>query len=178
MESSANERHLREGTPVVLTTDEVVELLGLSAPTVRKLVRLGHLPARRPPGGRKLLFRREEVLAAVDNWAEPRPAAAQARPTLSVAISDDDHATAMRVTCAAPAGDRHDATWTERCRDAWCSAAVDAGLDPERSANDPELVLVNSTSLRIIEDPATILTVDDCGDERWETLGLLRAGPA
>lgn len=92
METSANKRDQDPKIePDLLSTEQVVELLGLSAPTVRKLVKLGHLPAHRPPGGRKLLFLRAEILATVTTWGLAELVPASSPPIAPQGLAAAEH---------------------------------------------------------------------------------------
>lgn len=123
MQTSANERDQAQDESPFLSTEQVVELLGLSGPTVRKLVSTGDLPAHRVPGGRKLLFLRSELLAAVSTWANAGPPP----------------------------------------EESGCNP-IDRWGEPEAKRADPHTVEPEGD---------LVLTIDDDGEERWESLDRL-----
>lgn len=80
--------------PKLLKTEQVAELLGMSADKVRRAARDGTLPVYRLPGGRTHRFFRDEILewevqARLSGWGVPR------WPTLALVRSKEkkpDHA--------------------------------------------------------------------------------------
>ena len=61
-------RQLRQFQPEnpVLTSEEVAELLGVSAKTVVNMAKNGRLPARRIPGTRRYLFFEREIFEVLE----------------------------------------------------------------------------------------------------------------
>jgi excisionase family DNA binding protein len=61
-------RQLRQFQPdnPVLTSEEVAELLGVSAKTVVNMAKNGRLPARRIPGTRRYLFFEREIFEVLE----------------------------------------------------------------------------------------------------------------
>lgn len=48
--------------PPVMDSHDVAELLGFPITTIQQMVREGHIPARRLPGGRRYRFIRDEIV--------------------------------------------------------------------------------------------------------------------
>ena len=55
---------------------QTAKLLGVSESTVRRLAKAGHLPSRRIPSVRRLIFNRAVVLRWITENCEPRPTTA------------------------------------------------------------------------------------------------------
>ena len=152
--------------PAVLGMEEVVELLGLSAATVRQLVKDGYLQAHRPPGGRKWLFRADEVLDNVSSWSSGEED--DVAPPASAKASGGG-ADAAEVWCPAPLRSSEELQWLDECAAAWCQAAGRAGLDPH---------LVNATTVEVdgrsydlrVSSHQSVRVIDDEGDEAWQPI--------
>ena len=116
----------------VLTAAEVMELLGLSPPTLRRLVKDGHLRAHRLPGGQNRLFRADEVLADVSSWSsdEEEDEERQPLPPTVGAGTVDDRVDPTTVWCPAPRADDGETAQLEECAAAWLEAARRSGLEP------------------------------------------------
>ena len=158
----------------VLSAEEVSELLGLSPPTLRRLVKDGHLRAHRLPGGRKWVFRADEVLESVGSWPaddeDERDAPQQAPSDAVVQLpSVQSSLDVTAIWCPAPpdvdAGESH----TERCAEAWIDAARRAGLDP--TLVEESRVEVGGETYELRVGPRErVLVVDNDGEEVWQLI--------
>lgn len=179
MSTSANERRLVQPLAPVLSAEEVTELLGLSPPTLRRLVKDGHLRAHRLPGGRKWVFRADEVLESVGSWpagddgegehdrlAGPVPVPDQ----IEHPLSDDQPAVdAANVWCPAPPKSEDSAAHAQQCAAAWLDAAQRAGL--AASLVGSTLVDVGGSAYELRVGPRErVLVVDDDGEEAWQLI--------
>lgn len=72
MPQPARAQHETEAWPPILTLDEAAKLLRLTPGTLRALVRQQRVPSYRFAGGRRLLFKPNELLALLQ-LTTPRP---------------------------------------------------------------------------------------------------------
>jgi len=150
----------------VLGADEVMELLGLSPPTLRRLVKDGHLRAHRLPGGRKWVFRADEVLESVRSW----PAEDENEPP--AADLDGKAVDPTEIWCSAPPHTEDEATWLAECAAAWCTTARQSGVEP--TLTSPTTIDVGRLSYALRVGPRErVLVVDDEGDEVWQTIDVV-----
>lgn len=165
----------------VLSAEEVTDLLGLSPPTLRRLVKDGHLRAHRLPGGRKWVFRADEVLESVGSWPaddEDDPVAPEGQPAEAVRLVDQlptetTPVDATAIWCPAPPeldGDSH----SERCAQAWIDAARRAGAEPTLIEATRVEVAGNAYELRV-GPRERVLVIDDDGDEAWQLIDAVWA---
>ena len=166
----------------VLSAEEVTELLGLSPPTLRRLVKDGHLRAHRLPGGRKWVFRADEVLESVGSWPaddDEDQAVAEQSP-VEVAEPVDQLPTepapvdVTAIWCPAPpdvdAGDSQ----SERCAEAWIDAARRAGAQPTLTEATRVEVAGDTYELRV-GPRERVLVIDDDGEEAWQLIDAVWA---
>lgn len=180
----------------VLGMQEVSDLLGIHATTIRRLVSDGSLPAHRVPGGRQWIFRTEEILRAVSSWDWTEEAAVlgSAEPT-DEPVDDpvDDvpscHEVAdaaevvttldpLDVWCPAPPrpDDLDEAGWRSACTDSWIEAARREHLTCER-AGTGDLVDVDGVAYEVqVGLREKVLVLDDYGDEQWELIDTVWVG--
>lgn len=158
----------------VLGADEVMELLGLSPPTLRRLVKDGHLRAHRLPGGRKWVFRADEVLESVGSWPaddeDQGEAPEQARSGAVVQLPPMQSALDVTaIWCPAPPDIDTGESHRERCAEAWIDAARRAGLEP--TLVEATRVEVGGESYELRVGPRErVLVVDDEGEEAWQLI--------
>lgn len=164
----------------VLSAEEVTELLGLSPPTLRRLVKDGHLRAHRLPGGRKWVFRADEVLESVGSWPADDeeddgvalPPAPPDPVVQSPAVQTPIDVTA--IWCPAPPDVADGESHKARCAKAWIDAARRAGLKP---------TLVEATRIEVASDTyelrvgprERVLVIDDDGEEVWQLIDAVWA---
>lgn len=165
----------------VLSAEEVTELLGLSPPTLRRLVKDGHLRAHRLPGGRKWVFRADEVLDSVGSWPagdeEEDDGVALRPPPPDPVVKQPAAQSPIDVTsiwCPAPpdidAGESH----SERCAQAWLDAARRAGLDP--TLIPPTRIEAGGDTYELRVGPRErVLVVDDDGEDVWQLIDAVWA---
>lgn len=169
----------------VLSADEVMELLGLSPPTLRRLVKDGHLRAHRLPGGRKWVFRADEVLESVGSWPSddeddgeapeqvPTPPVDQVVPLPTEQMPVDVAA----VWCPAPPDVVAGESYGGRCAEAWIDAARRAGLDPTPVSATRVDIAGEAYELRV-GPRERVLVVDDDGEEAWQLIDAVWAEPS
>lgn len=164
----------------VLSAEEVTELLGLSPPTLRRLVRDGHLRAHRLPGGRKWVFRADEVLESVGSWPAddeddngevPEPATTDAVVQGATAQSPIDVAA---IWCPAPPAVDGVSSRADRCAEAWLDAARRAGLEPSLIGVTRVDVAGDAYELRV-GPRERVLVIDDDGEEAWQLIDAVWA---
>lgn len=167
----------------VLSAEEVTELLGLSPPTLRRLVKDGHLRAHRLPGGRKWVFRADEVLESVGSWPaegeEDEEPGHLARPGLVLdPIPDqrgENRSTDIAdVWCPAPPGAEDTEAHAQRCAAAWLDAAQRAGLAATLVGSMRAVVDGSAYELRV-GPRERVLVVDDDGEEAWQLIDAVWA---
>lgn len=175
MSTSADERRLVEALPAVLGMEDVVQLLGLSAATVRQLVKDGHLSAHRPPGGRKWLFRADEVLDNVSSWSSGEEEDAGQLPASPTADAEDVGVDPTNVWCPMPVNDG-DAATVESCAAAWLDTARRSGLEPVAvSATEIQL---QGCNYELRSGPRQrVLVVDEEGEEVWQLIEAVWVEP-
>ena len=61
--------------PATMTTDDVAELLGHPAPTIRRWCNAGMIPAHKNPGSRIWQFDRDELIGWLRSEGTAKPAA-------------------------------------------------------------------------------------------------------
>lgn len=158
----------------VLSADEVMGMLGLSPPTLRRLVKDGHLRAHRLPGGRKWVFRADEVLESVGSWPSEEEGEDQHVPSPQTAPSDDgERVDPTSVWCPTPT--RADGgTTLEDYAAAWLDAARRSGLDP--ATVSPTEVCVYGRVYELRSGPRErVRVVDDDGEEAWQLIDAVWA---
>ena len=163
--------------PAVMSMEEVVEVLGLSATTILRLVRGGHLQAHRPPGRRKWLFRADEVLAAISSWpAEDDGAADQLRLSPAAGTwADGERVDPTTVWCPASADDG-EKSQLEQNAAAWLDAARRSGLEPV--AVTLTEVEIGGLVYELRSGPRErVRVVDDDGEEAWQFIDAVWAEP-
>lgn len=178
MSTSVNERRLVQALPPVLGMDEVVELLGLSAATVRQLVKDGHLRAHRPPGGRKWLFRSDEVLDNVSSWSSGEEGDDGRLPTVPSAgsLAAGERVDPTTVWCPTPRAEYDKKPQLAECAAAWLDAARRSGLEPVLVS--PTEVDVDGRVYELRRGPRErVLVVDDDGEEAWQLIDAVWAEP-
>lgn len=175
MSTSANERRLVQPLAPVLSAEEVTDLLGLSPPTLRRLVKDGHLRAHRLPGGRKWVFRADEVLESVGSWPaddEEDQAVAEQSPAEVAELVDQlpTEPAPVDVTaiwCPAPVDDGE--SHSQRCAQAWIDAARRAGVQPTLMEASRVEVAGDTYELRV-GPRDRVLVIDDDGEEAWQLI--------
>ena len=166
----------------VLSAEEVTELLGLSPPTLRRLVKDGHLRAHRLPGGRKWVFRADEVLDSVGSWPaddEDEPMVPEQLPAEAAELVDrlpteTPPVDVTAIWCPAPPDVDDGESHSERCAEAWIDAARRAGAQP---------TLIEATRVEVAGDPyelrvgprERVLVIDDDGEEAWQLIDAVWA---
>jgi len=169
MATSADERRLVQTLPAVLGMEEVVELLGLSAATVRQLVKDGHLRAHRPPGGRKWLFRSDEVLDNVGSWSSGEDEERLPLAPTAGTFAEGERADPTTVWCPAPRADGDEKRQLGACAAAWLDAARRSGLEPVLVS--PTEVNVGGRVYELRSGPRErVRVVDDDGEEAWQLI--------
>lgn len=162
----------------VLTAAEVMELLGLSPPTLRRLVKDGHLRAHRLPGGQNRLFRADEVLADVSSWSsdEEEDEERQPLPPTVSTVTVDDRVDPTTVWCPAPRADGGGTAQLEECAEAWLDAARRSGLEPVPVS--PTKVEVDGRAYELRSGPRErVRVVGDDGEEVWQLIDAVWAEP-
>lgn len=179
MSTSADERRLVQPLAAVLTAAEVMELLGLSPPTLRRLVKDGHLRAHRLPGGQNRLFRADEVLDDVSSWssADEDELAQPPLPPPDAPIVENDRVDPTTIWCPAPHGHDGETAGLEECAAAWLDAARRSGLDAVLLS--PTQVEVDALVYELRTGPRErVRVVDDDGEEAWQLIEAVWAEPA
>lgn len=172
MSTSADERRLVEALPAVLGMEDVVQLLGLSAATVRQLVKDGHLRAHRPPGGRKWLFRADEVLNNVSSWSwgeEENGGQLPSSPTTDPEPGEDAGVDPTTIWCPSPPVKDGETATVESCAAAWLDAARRSGLQPV--AVSAKEIQLQGRSYELRSGPRQrVLVVDEDGEDVFQLI--------
>lgn len=155
----------------VLSAEEVTELLGLSPPTLRRLVKDGHLRAHRLPGGRKWVFRADEVLESVGSWPAgdegPEENGSDIEPPAEEPIQVAVDPTAVWCPVPAPLGSTTPPG--VECQAAWIDAASRAGLEPVAVGLSEVEVAGRVYELRA-GPRQRVRVVDDDGEDVWQLI--------
>ena len=163
----------------VLTAAEVMELLGLSPPTLRRLVKDGHLRAHRVPGGRDRLFRADEVLDDVSSWSSDEDGGEERLPLPpdGGAMADNERVDPTTVWCPAPRAVHDETPQLEECTAAWLDAARRSGLEPVPVS--PTQVDVDGRVYELRNGPRErVRVVDEDGEEAWQLIDAVWAEPS
>jgi len=158
-----------------------MELLGLSPPTLRRLVKDGHLRAHRLPGGRKWLFRADELLDNVSSWSSGEEENEDQSPLLTPSTGDGaagngDHVDPTTVWCPAPRAADGGSPPAEEYAAAWLDAARRSGLDP--ATVSPTEVDIDGRVYELRSGPRErVRVVDDEGEEAWQLIDAVWAEP-
>lgn len=162
--------------PAVMSMEEVVEVLGLSATTILRLVRGGHLQAHRPPGRRKWLFRADEVLDSVSSWSSGGEDDGECLPLPPAAAAAEDCVDPTTVWCPTPRAEDDEKPQLEECAEAWLDAARRSGL--RAVLVGPTEVDVNGLVYALRSGPRErVRVVDDDGEEAWQLIDAVWAEP-
>lgn len=180
MATSADKRRLVEALPPVLGMEDVVQLLGLSAATVRQLVKDGHLRAHRPPGGRKWLFRADEVLDNVSSWSsgeEEDAGQLPASPTAGADLGEDAGVDPTTIWCPVPRVEDSGDVTVEACAIAWVDAARRSGLEPVAASTTE--IQVQGRNYELRSGPRErVLVVDEEGEDVWQLVDAVWIEPS